>query len=135
MRMITEGQPDCDARTWALIAAVLDESAAGWNTADLPRFMESYADRDDVLYVSRGQLVTGRAAIEAVYRDVFAHPGAMGKYFPNIVACRRLANDHAHVLNRFRLARDVAFGGGIDGFASLLFARIGGCWRIVADHV
>lgn len=135
MEECDEAEHRCDPGILAMIVAVLDDSAAGWNTADLPRFMASYAERDDVLYVTRDQLVTGRAAIEAVYRDRFADPEAMGEYIPRIVACRRLGDDHIHAVSRFRLMRVERFGGDVEGFASLLFARTGGGWRIVADHV
>lgn len=116
------------------IQAVLDDSARGWNTGDLDRFMACYERGAATTYVSSGKVVIGFDAIRATYGARFAGgKGTMGTLSLAIIGLRAIGTDHAYVIGRFHL-RGLNAGTDIEGLTTLLFRRSGGTWRIVADH-
>jgi uncharacterized protein (TIGR02246 family) len=116
------------------VSAVLDDSAKGWNTGDLDRFMACYDHGASTTYVSGGKVNIGFEAIRATYRTRFAsRPDAMGKLTLSILNLRLVGADHAYVVGRFVLHRPGS-AGDVEGLTTLLFRRTGAGWRIIADH-
>lgn len=116
------------------IAAVLNDSASGWNTGDLDHFMSCYEKAAGTTYVSGGKLVSGYDAIRAAYATRFAGGTAdLGKLALSILDFRMIDADHAYVVGRFQLHR-TGPAGDVEGLTTLLFRRTAAGWRIVADH-
>jgi uncharacterized protein (TIGR02246 family) len=127
-------EPIIQAR--AAIQAVLDSSAAAWNSGDLDRFMACYDKAPTTTYVNATHVVHGYDAIRAMYAERFgggASP-AMGQLALEIVDFRLFGERDAYVIGRFHLHRDAAFGGDAVGPTTLLFKRTPAGWRITADH-
>ncbi len=114
----------------AAIAAAMADSAAGWNTGDLDRFMAVYAD--DAVYVTPKGLVRGKAAIAARYRPSFAN----GRNVRGALSFRMLGDRRIDATHHILFAEWVLTGGVETqaGMTTLVFERRGERWQIVADH-
>jgi uncharacterized protein (TIGR02246 family) len=114
----------------AAIEAAMADSAAGWNTGDLDRFVAIYAD--DAVYVTTKGLVEGKAAIAARYRPGFANGGNVrGTLSFRMLGERKVDATHQLVFAQWSLASKMERE---SGMTTLLFERQRGRWRIVADH-
>jgi len=122
--------------TRAAIQAVLDDSAAGWNAADIDRFMGCYENAPTTSYISGSRLARGYPEIRALYIDRFngGDKATMGALTLEILDLRPIDATHAYVIGRFHLRRDAAHGGDASGLTTLLFHRSAAGWRIIADH-
>ena len=113
------------------VATAMADSAAGWNTNDLDRFLAVYAD-DAVFVTGDGDgLARGKAAIAARYRKNY---GATGKLrgtlsFKPIVE-RALDPTHRLYIARWTLTGDKMK----TGMTTLVFERRGDKWLILSDH-
>jgi uncharacterized protein (TIGR02246 family) len=119
------------AQAQAAILAAMADSATGWNTGDLDRFMRVYAE--DATYVTVRGRVMGRSAISATYRRSFAPGGnARGRLSFGDAAFRSI--DAAHVLLWARWTLTTPDAKFSTGMTTLLFERRPGGWRIISDH-
>ena len=115
----------------AAIRAAMEDSAAGWSTGDMPRFLAIYAD--DAVFVTKDGLVRGKAAIAARYdRNYGADAAKRGRLSFRMLGFRRIDATHQMVWARWTL--DYDGGKQFGGMTSLLFARQAGGWKIVSDH-
>lgn len=115
----------------AAIDAALADSAAGWNTGDLDRFVAVYAA--DAIYVAGGKVVRGKPAIAARYARSFTAGGnKRGRLGFRPLALR--AVDAGHMLYIARWTLTPKTGATQTGLTSLLFERTAAGWRIIADH-
>jgi uncharacterized protein (TIGR02246 family) len=112
------------------IRALLDNSAASWNRADLTAFMRSYEDSPQTTYINSHAVIHGYANIRAHYAS--AYHGAMGTLSISDIAVRLLGADHAVVIARWHLA--LPGGKTPSGLFSLVLHRSHGEWRIITDH-
>jgi uncharacterized protein (TIGR02246 family) len=125
------------AQVAAAIEAAMTDSAAGWNAGDMDRFLAVYSADPQTSFVGSGGLVRGRAAMEERYREAYdwsqPDPAERGVLTFETEEVRPLGPDHALFIGRYMLTypdgRDPA-----TGYTSLVFAREGGSWRIIADH-
>jgi uncharacterized protein (TIGR02246 family) len=112
------------------ITAVMADSAAGWNTGDLDRFMQVYAA--DAVYVTAKGLVSGKPAIAERYRASFANgKNNRGTLSFQMLGERALDPTHHILFARWTLTGTPATE---TGMTTLLFERRPQGWRIVADH-
>jgi len=116
------------------VTAALAESAAGWNSGNLDRFMGVYSEASSASFVSEDGLLRGRDKLAERYRTKyeFADPAKRGSLSLEMLDFRLLGADHALYIGRYTLA--YPDGKTVTGPTSLVFAREGGSWRIVADH-
>jgi uncharacterized protein (TIGR02246 family) len=117
------------------VEAVMRDSAAGWNTGDLDRFMAIYADDPATSFLTKDGLIRGKAAITARYAPSFKTGGnARGTLDFEFLDFRMAGPDHALLSARYRLTPAKAGGVVEQGPTSLLFRHTSAGWRIVADH-
>jgi uncharacterized protein (TIGR02246 family) len=116
------------------IAAAMADSAAGWNAGDVNRFMAVYSERAAASFVTSEGLVRGKPAMIERYRKTydFADAAKRGTLSFEQVDFRMLGGSHALYVARYTLTYPSAKP--ISGYTSLVFAREGGAWKIVADH-
>jgi ketosteroid isomerase-like protein len=116
------------ATLWCMrqeIEALLSRSAAAWSAGDLDAFMECYEDAPDTVYLSSTRLVSGYAAIRAMYAERFGP--TMGRLEFNVLQLKPIETSHVLVVGAFRLE-------GRSGNWSLLLRKTSRGWRISADH-
>lgn len=116
------------------VTAALAESAAGWNSGNLNRFMGVYSETAATSFVSEDGLLRGRDKLAERYRTkyAFSDPAKRGSLSFETLDFRLLGTDHALYIGRYTLA--YPDGRTVSGPTSLVFAREGDNWRIVADH-
>ncbi len=115
----------------AAIRAVMQDSAVGWSTGDVPRFLAIYAD--DAVFVTDKGLVRGKAAIAARYARTYgADTKQRGRLSFRMLGTRRIDATHRMLWARWTLA----YPGGkqANGMTSLLFERKPDGWKVVSDH-
>ena len=116
------------------VAAALAESTAGWNSGDIERFMAIYSESPETSFVTEDGLLHGRKAMSERYlkKYDFADPAKRGALSMETLDFRLLGADYALYIGRYTLA--YPDGKTVSGPTSLVFAREGGSWRIIADH-
>jgi uncharacterized protein (TIGR02246 family) len=118
----------------AAVEAVMAQSAAGWNSGDVDRFMASYSESPETSFVMEDGLVRGKAAMIARYRAKydFDNPAKRGVLSFETLDFRSLDPVHALYIARWVLA--YPDGSSAKGHTSLVMAREADGWRIIADH-
>lgn len=122
---------DCAPADVAAIEALLAAQAQAWTEGDLHAFVAPYAASDRMVFVSsRGDLVRGRAALEARYRKAY-QPGATGTLTFDELDFRRIGHDAYVVVGRWHLARPPDDP---HGRFTLVLERGADGFEIVHDH-
>lgn len=116
------------------VLAAMEQSAAGWNAADLDRFMRVYSDAPDTSFVVKDGVIRGRAAIAARYRPRFAPEAAAVRGVLSFETLRFTLLDARHALLVARYRLKTAGKADQTGPTTLLFVRERAGWRISADH-
>ena len=115
------------------IVAMLQQSVADWNRADIPAFMRCYEDSADTTFVSKA-VVKGTAAVRERYRTAYPTPEHMGKLTFSELVARLVSPGTAIVTGRFRLERTDKGGGPAQGIFTLVVRKSAAGWRIIHDH-
>ena len=112
------------------IRQAMEASAAGWNAGDLARFMDVYAD--DAVFVTTKRLLRGKPAIADKYQPSFRGVGnARGTLSFAFLEMRGIDPCHAMLFARWTLTGPSTTE---SGMTTLVFARRGATWKIIADH-
>lgn len=115
------------------IQAVLDDSAAGWNTSDLDRFVGAYERSAATTYASSGTLMRGFDAIRKAYQARWVGSGRNGTLRLELLDLRLIGPRHTCVVGRYHL-RSFGSASELTGITSLVFRRTAEGWRIIADQ-
>lgn len=118
----------------AQIMAAMADSAAGWNSGDLDRFMRVYSDAADTSFVVKDGVITGKAAIAARYAPRFTPEDAAKRGSLSFETLRFTLIDARHALLVARYRLKIAGASDQSGPTTLLFVKVRGGWRISADH-
>lgn len=114
-----------------LIKAVLDEQAAAWNNADIEAYMHGYWNNDSLLFIgSKGPVYGYKPTLER-YQKSYPDKQAMGELRFSELTFKKLSKEYYFVTGKWNLQRDKD---NPNGYFTLLFRKIKGKWRIVADH-
>ena len=113
------------------IRTVLENQAAAWNRGSIEDFMKSYWNDDSLMFIGQTGITYGYKPTLAHYKTSYDSPDKMGKLFFSLLSVKRLSAGHYFVVGRWLLKRKIGDAGGI---FSLLFQKIKGRWKIVADH-
>jgi len=115
------------------ILAMLQQSVADWNRADIPAFMRCYEDSPDTTFVGKS-IVKGTAAVRERYRTAYPSPEHMGTLTFIGLVVRMVNREAAIVTGRFRLERSAKGGGPAQGIFTLIVRKSAAGWRIIHDH-
>ncbi|WP_210489012.1 YybH family protein [Rufibacter aurantiacus] len=113
------------------IEAVMAQQSQAWNKGDLEAFMEPYWHSDSLVFIGKNGLTYGWEKTLQNYRKGYPNPEAMGKLTFTLLKTDRLSPDALFVVGKWHLARSI---GDLQGHFSLVFRKIAGKWKIVADH-
>ncbi|MBL7774733.1 MAG: nuclear transport factor 2 family protein [Saprospiraceae bacterium] len=113
------------------IRAVMADQQAAWNRGDLTAFMDGYWRSDSLRFIGSRGLTYGWQPTLDNYRKGYPDRDAMGQLTFDILSVEQLSARSAFVVGRWHLARK---SGDVGGHYTLLWKKIGGKWRIVADH-
>ena len=120
-----------DAKTIAVIRAVLDAQVEAWNRGDIEGFMEGYARSGETVFVSGDNVMRGWQTVLDRYKKAYDSREKMGRLAFTELEIKIISKDAAVALGRWELTRanDTPHGR-----FTLIFRHTGQGWRIVHDH-
>ena len=113
------------------IRDLLSTQTAAWNRGNIDDFMKGYWESDSLLFIGKSGVTHGYRNTLDNYKKGYSDTAKMGKLFFDIIEVRKLSAGYYWVLGKWFLKRSV---GDVGGHYTLLFRKINGKWKIVADH-
>ncbi len=107
------------------------EQSEAWNRGDLEAYMASYWHSDSLVFIGKNGPTYGWEKTLQNYRRSYPTPEAMGTLTFTLLKTDRLSKDAFFVVGKWHLRRAI---GDVQGHFSLVFRKIAGKWKIVADH-
>jgi len=102
-----------------------------WNSGDLECFMQGYLQSDDLVFVGSSGPKYGWQVTLNNYKKSYPDKDAMGKLTFDLLKLQPIGKKHYLVIGKWVLTRQ---SDSPQGHFSLLFEKIKGEWKIIADH-
>ena len=123
-----EYDPQAD---FSAIREVMQMQEEAWSSADVETFMKGYWESENLTFIGSKGLVKGWTTTLQNYKKSYPNAEAMGNLSFEILELRSLSEDHCYMIGQYRLIRsDEELG----GYFTLLWRKIAGEWKIVADQ-
>jgi ketosteroid isomerase-like protein len=113
------------------IRDVMAKQVEAWNRGSIDEFMKGYWRNDSLLFIGQSGITYGYMNALNNYKKRYQNTDKMGKLFFTLLKVNKLSGDFYFVVGKWFLKRKA---GDVGGLYTLLFRRIDGNWRIVADH-
>ena len=113
------------------IREILSDQTKACNKGNLEDFMAGYWESDSLLFIGKSGVNNGWQKTLENYQKGYPDTTAMGKLNFDLLELRQLSPEYFFVVGKWHLQRSI---GNIGGHFSLLFNKINGKWKIVADH-
>jgi len=114
------------------INKVLQTQVSAWNAGDIIGYMnDGYWQNDSLVFIGKSGATFGFDSTLQRYIRSYPDQEKMGQLSFSALSFRRLSKDYYFVIGQWHLTRKA---GNLQGAFSLLFKRMLGKWRIVADH-
>ncbi len=114
------------------IQFILGRQVECWNKADLECFMEAYWKSDSLKFIGSEGVIYGWGRTLERYKAKYPDRQAMGELQFDILSNERIGADGFYMVGRYQLLRRDLDD--LEGYFSLLWRKIDGEWKIVADH-
>ncbi len=114
----------------AAIKAILIEQQEAWSNNDLEGFMEGYWKSDSLTYYSGGKITQGWQTTLDNYKKGYPTKTDTGKLNFKIGAITKITEDAYYVMGQYFLSLEA---GDRNGTFMIIFKKINGEWKIVAD--
>lgn len=115
-----------------MIMTILESQETAWNNGDIDAFMEGYWNSDSLSFVGSRGLTRGWTTTLSNYKESYPDRSTMGKLVFKVLHLRKLQSKTAYMVGSWTLIRPEK--GDIGGHFSLVWKKIKGSWKIVADH-
>lgn len=113
------------------IEALLAKQVKAWNEGNLEKFMETYLNSEELVFVgSRGPSYGWQATLDN-YKKGYPNTEAMGKLEFTILNISKIDKKTVLVIGKFDLARTI---GDLSGYYTLVIQEINKEWLIISDH-
>ncbi len=112
------------------ILAVIEKQRQDWNDFDLEGFMEGYWKSEELRFYGKNGVTNGWNSTLERYKKAYPtkeHTGQL-KFVINEIS--RIEKNSYYVMGEFHLERSV---GNANGIFMILFRKIDGQWKIIAD--
>ena len=93
--------------------------------------MSGYWKNDSLMFIGQSGITYGWIQTLANYKLHYPDTIIMGKLKFDIILVKPLSPQYYHVTGKWMLKRSV---GDVSGYFTLLFRKIKGTWKIIADH-
>lgn len=113
------------------IETVLTQQAEEWNKGNIAGYMHGYWNSDSLLFIGKSGPTYGYKNTLERYEKAYPDKAAMGKLTFSALKFRKLTDSYYHVVGHWSLQRATD---NPNGYFTLIFRRIDGQWRIIADH-
>ncbi|WP_405382095.1 YybH family protein [Maribacter sp. LLG6340-A2] len=112
------------------ITRILEKQQNDWSNNNLIGFMDGYHQSDSLFFFSGSKLKTGWKTTLDSYQKNYPDTSHTGKLTFNIVKIYPIDNDAYFVMGEYLLERTI---GNAKGSFMIIFKRINGEWKIIAD--
>ena len=112
------------------IKNILNQQERAWSNGDLEGFMAGYWKSDSLTYFSRGKITQGWHTTLDNYKKGYPNKAHTGTLNFRLAKITKINNDVYYVMGEYFLTREV---GDAQGTFMIIFKRINGQWKIVAD--
>jgi len=112
------------------IRLVMEAQEIAWNKHDLEGFMQGYWKSDSLKFYGSNGLTKGWESTLANYKKRYPTKAESGTLNFVINDISKIEGDNYWVMGEYHLKREV---GDADGVFIIIFKRINGEWKIVAD--
>ncbi|GAA4297522.1 nuclear transport factor 2 family protein [Nibribacter koreensis] len=113
------------------INRIMDEQSQAWNRGDLEGFMAHYWQSDSLVFIGKSGPTYGWQKTLENYQKGYPNKEAMGQLQFTLLKTEVISHDALFVVGKWHLTRTI---GDVGGHFSLVFRKINGQWKIVADH-
>lgn len=113
------------------IREVMKKQVECWNAGDLDCFMQSYLQSDDLVFVGSNGPKYGWQVTLNNYKKSYPDKNAMGTLTFELLKFVPLGKAHQLVVGKWSLKRSLDSP---SGHFSVIFEKIKGEWKIIADH-
>lgn len=113
------------------IRSILHSQQNAWNRGNLEIFMQGYWQSDSLMFIGKSGITYGYQKTLDKYEKGYPDTTAMGKLKFTLLHLKPLSNGYYFVVGKWHLQRSI---GNLEGVFTLLFKKINGKWKIVADH-
>lgn len=121
----------CQTADEKAILKILDDQILYWNKGDLDHFVKGYWNNDSLMFIGSSAVVYGYRNTLNRYKKTYGDTSKMGKLRFEILHVKKLSPEYYYVVGKWFLKRSI---GDTGGHYTLLFRKINGEWKIVADH-
>ena len=112
------------------IRAVMAAQQEAWSNYDLEGFMEGYWRNDSLKFFGSRGITYGWEQTLANYKKGYPSAEVAGKLTFTLESVTPIEKESYYVMGRYHLEREM---GNADGVFIIIFKKIDGKWRIVAD--
>ncbi|MDO5979671.1 YybH family protein [Flavivirga spongiicola] len=112
------------------ILKVLKKQRLAWSDNNIEEFMESYWKSDSLKFYGSNGITHGWENTLDRYKRAYPTKDHTGKLNFKINAITKIAEGAYYVMGEYHLKREV---GNADGIFMIIFKRINGKWKIIAD--
>jgi hypothetical protein len=112
------------------IQKVLKKQRLAWSDNNLEEFMEGYWKSDSLKFYGSNGVTYGWENTLDRYKRAYPTEDHTGKLNFKINAISKIAEGAYYVLGEYHLKREV---GNADGIFMIIFKKIDGAWKIIAD--
>ena len=112
------------------IKKILHDQQTSWTNGDIEGFMAGYWESDSLKFYSGAKLSKGWQTTLENYNLRYPSKAHTGKLLFKIADISKINNDAYWVMGEYHLTREV---GDAQGTFLIIFKRINGDWKIVAD--
>ena len=113
------------------IVKILDDQILYWNKGNLDHFVKGYWNNDSLMFIGSNGIVYGYQNTLSRYKKAYSDTTKMGKLQFEVLHIKKLSPEYYYVVGKWFLKRST---GDVGGHYTLLFRKINGEWKIVADH-
>ena len=115
----------------ATVQSLMNEQEKAWNNGDLEEFMAAYKNSDSLVFIGSRGLSYGWATTLSNYKKSYGTKSKMGRLLFENEKLERIGNSAIWVAGRWNLFRETDT---LNGSYLLVWEKINGEWKIVADH-
>ncbi len=112
------------------ILKVLDQQKDAWNNYDLEGFMQGYWKSDHLKFFGKNGVTMGFENTLNNYKQSYPTKAHTGQLNFKIINVSPITDGAYYVMGEFHLTRAV---GNADGVFMIIFKKINGQWKIIAD--
>ena len=112
------------------ILAVLKAQRLAWSDNNMEEFMEGYWKSDSLKFYGRNGVTYGWDNTLERYKQAYPTPDHTGILSFKINDISKITDEAYYVMGEFHLKRTV---GNATGIFMIIFKRIDGAWKIIAD--